>query len=103
MRFCCLLLSAYCLLLFSIRIPQSVISNRTMPDLIIRGRRVVTPESVAPAAVHISDGVITAIGSDDEIPSGCEVIEAGEHSIVMPGLVDTHVHINEPGRTSWEG
>jgi allantoinase len=74
-----------------------------MPDLIIRGRRVVTPESVAPAAVHISDGVITAIGAYDEVLSGCEVVDAGEHSIVMPGLVDTHVHINEPGRTSWEG
>ena len=73
------------------------------PDLIIRGRRVVTPESVAPAAVHLSDGVITAIEAYDEVSSGCEVVDAGEHSIVMPGLVDTHVHINEPGRTEWEG
>jgi allantoinase len=72
-------------------------------DLIIRGRRVVTPESVAPAAVHVSDGIITAIGAYDEVSSDCEVIDAGEHSIVMPGLVDTHVHINEPGRTEWEG
>ena len=33
----------------------------------------------------------------------CELIEADEDSLVMPGLVDTHVHINEPGRTDWEG
>src|SRR4051812_8776551 len=73
------------------------------PDLIIRGRRVVTPDAVAPSAIQISNGVITAIGAYDEVPSGCEVVDAGENSFVMPGLVDTHVHINEPGRTEWEG
>ena len=73
------------------------------PDLIIRGRKVVTAETVAPASVHISDGVIVAVGDYDEVPSDCEVIEACETSVVMAGLVDTHVHINEPGRTEWEG
>jgi allantoinase len=42
------------------------------------------------------------VSAFDEIPAGCAVHEAGE-SAVMPGLVDTHVHINEPGRTEWEG
>jgi len=74
-----------------------------MPDFIIRGRRVITLDALAPAAIHIGNCVITAIGAYDEVPSGCEVVDAGEHSIVMPGLVDTHVHINEPGRTEWEG
>ncbi|HJU53627.1 MAG TPA: allantoinase AllB [Pyrinomonadaceae bacterium] len=73
------------------------------PEFIIRGRKVVTPEAVAPAAVCVRDGVITSVGAYDEIPAGCEVIEAGENSVLMPGLVDTHVHINEPGRTDWEG
>jgi allantoinase len=72
------------------------------PDLVVRGRRVVTPEGERPAAIHIRGGVITAVSRFDEIPSGCVVHEAGE-SVVMPGLVDTHVHINEPGRTEWEG
>ena len=63
----------------------------------------VTPEAVAPAAVHVRDGVIISVGSYDDIPAGCEVIDAGENTVVMPGLVDTHVHINEPGRTDWEG
>ncbi|MGH9880448.1 MAG: allantoinase AllB [Pyrinomonadaceae bacterium] len=73
------------------------------PDLIIRGRRVVLPDVIASATVHISDGRIIALGSYDDLSPDCELIEAGEESIVMPGLVDTHVHVNEPGRTEWEG
>src|ERR1041385_5261362 len=72
-------------------------------ELVIRGRRVVTEHSVAPASVHITRGFISSISIYDDAPSGCEVIEAGPESIVMPGLVDTHVHVNEPGRTDWEG
>ena len=73
------------------------------PDLVIRGKRVVLPNSTAPASIHIKDGVITSIASYESIPEGCELIEAPEESLVMPGLVDTHVHINEPGRSEWEG
>jgi allantoinase len=72
------------------------------PDLVVRGRRVVAPDGERPAAIHIRSGVITAVSAFDDIPAGCVVHEAGE-SAVMPGLVDTHVHINEPGRTEWEG
>jgi allantoinase len=71
-------------------------------DLVVRGMRVVTPEGERPAAIHIRRGVITAVSGFDDIPAGCVVHEAGK-SAVMPGLVDTHVHINEPGRTEWEG
>jgi allantoinase len=73
------------------------------PDLVIRGHRVVTPVSTSPASIHIKDGRIILVGPYDDVPGGCVVIEAGEDSVVMPGLVDTHVHINEPGRTDWEG
>src|SRR5438132_5635462 len=72
-------------------------------DLVIRGRRVVTENAVGPASVHISLGRIIAIAGFDEVPSDSEIVEADEDSIVMPGLVDTHVHVNEPGRTDWEG
>jgi allantoinase len=72
------------------------------PDLVVRGRRIVTPEGERAAAIHIRGGVITAVSTFDDIPTRCAVHEAGE-SAVMPGLVDTHVHINEPGRTEWEG
>src|SRR5213080_5101114 len=73
------------------------------PELIIRGRRVVTENSVAPASVHITRGYISSISIFEDVPSGCELIEAAPESFVMPGLVDTHVHVNEPGRTDWEG
>ena len=72
------------------------------PDYVIRGRRVLTPEGCRPAAVHVRGGVIAAVTAFDEVPGGCELREAGE-SVLMPGLVDSHVHVNEPGRTDWEG
>src|SRR5438270_1562031 len=72
-------------------------------ELVIRGRRVVTENAVGPASVHIGDGRIVAVAAFDQIPSDCKIVEAGEGSVVMPGLVDTHVHVNEPGRTDWEG
>ncbi len=68
----------------------------------IRGKRVVTPEGIRAATVHFRDGAIEAIAGYDDLPSGRNVYDAGE-SVVMPGLVDTHVHINEPGRADWEG
>ena len=72
------------------------------PDLIIRSRRVVMPETVNPASVHIRDGIIVALGEWDDLSAQIPQIDAGD-AVVMPGLVDAHVHINEPGRTEWEG
>lgn len=73
------------------------------PDLIIRGRQVVLPDTIEPRALHIHEGRIIAVTAFDHLADGCEVIEVEEPSIVMPGLVDTHVHVNAPGRTEWEG
>src|SRR6185295_710809 len=73
------------------------------PNLVIRGPRVVLPDSIAPASIHIVNEKIVAIGSYEEVPDDCELIEADDASVVMAGLVDSHVHINEPGRTEWEG
>jgi allantoinase len=72
-------------------------------DLIVRGRRVVLPEHVGAASIYIRDGRIEQIGEFDDLTVDCEVVDVDDDSIVMPGLVDTHVHINEPGRTEWEG
>ncbi len=72
------------------------------PDLIIRSRRVVMPETVSPASVHIRDGIIAALGEWDEVPAQTPLVDAGD-AVVMPGLVDAHVHLNEPGRAEWEG
>jgi allantoinase len=65
-----------------------------MPSL--RSRLVVTPDGVRPATVRHEGGVIVDIS--DNVPDA----DYG-NSVVMPGLVDSHVHVNEPGRTDWEG
>ncbi|HYN83473.1 MAG TPA: allantoinase AllB [Gemmatimonadaceae bacterium] len=70
--------------------------------LVIRSQRVVTPDGMRPASVHIVDGRIARVGAWYDIPADVKPVDAGE-MIVMPGLVDTHVHVNEPGRTEWEG
>ena len=72
------------------------------PQLVIRGRRVITPEGTRPASVHIADGRILAVADFDAVPAGTTIVEADD-AVVMPGIVDTHVHVNEPGRTDWEG
>jgi allantoinase len=77
-------------------------SSPAAADLVVRGKRVVTPEGERSAAIHVRAGVIAAVSGFDEIVSGATVHEAGDF-VVMAGVVDTHVHINEPGRTDWEG
>ena len=64
--------------------------------------RVVTPEGVYPAAVLEDAGKISAICTPAEIPSGYALHDFGR-SAILPGLVDSHIHVNEPGRTEWEG
>lgn len=71
-------------------------------ELVIRGRRVVTEHGIEPASVHVTRSYISSISIYEDVPAGAELIEAFD-SIVMPGLVDTHVHVNEPGRSDWEG
>jgi allantoinase len=71
-------------------------------DLVIRSERVVTPQGVRRAALHIRHGRIAAVADWESVPVDCPLYDAGR-SVVMAGLVDSHVHINEPGRTSWEG
>ncbi|GAA2653707.1 allantoinase AllB [Paractinoplanes durhamensis] len=73
-----------------------------MVDLVLRSRRVVTPAGVVPAAVSIAGERIVAVGAyDAPVEAGLE-LDLGD-SALLPGLVDTHVHVNEPGRTEWEG
>ncbi|MEO7540045.1 MAG: allantoinase AllB [Pyrinomonadaceae bacterium] len=73
-----------------------------MTDLIIRSRRVVLPDVIRAASLHMTNGKIERIGEWDETSNETPVTDAGE-SVVMPGNVDAHVHVNEPGRTEWEG
>ena len=65
-------------------------------------RRVVTADGIHAAAVLVEGERIKAVVAPDEIPKGFEIHDFGELA-VLPGLVDSHVHINEPGRGEWEG
>ncbi len=71
--------------------------------LVVRSNRIILPEGERSAALHISNGVIDRIveyASED--PTGARVFNV-PGLVVSPGIVDTHVHINEPGRAEWEG
>ena len=65
-------------------------------------RRVVTPSGIRAAAVLIAGESIVDVVEPDQLPAASRVVDVGDHAI-LPGIVDTHVHINEPGRTEWEG
>ncbi|MCA2977329.1 MAG: allantoinase AllB [Myxococcaceae bacterium] len=73
------------------------------PTLLIRGQRVLLPTGLAPATLHVCGERITEVTPlDAPAPADVPVVDAGR-LLVTPGLVDSHVHINEPGRTEWEG
>lgn len=69
---------------------------------VVRGSRIVTAQGIGPASVHIENGRFTRVGAVDDAGPGAGILDAGD-LVVLPGLVDTHVHVNEPGRTEWEG
>ncbi len=95
----------------------------TEADLIVRGQRVLTPDGIRPAAVAVRGGEIIAVsgyggpGDYDGIggyggaggygaagrADQASIVELGSDEVLLPGLTDTHVHVNEPGRTRWEG
>jgi allantoinase len=73
------------------------------PDFVIRSTRVVLPGGVSAATIQCGGGRIQRVGAHDEwLPESVVMHDTGD-LVVMPGLVDTHVHVNEPGRTEWEG
>jgi len=92
------------------------------PDLVLHAPRAVLPPDRAPCSadsdtaisatgeqavtVTVAGGVITGVGPLDRSVRGSgagRVVELGDDVVLLPGLVDTHVHVNEPGRTEWEG
>ena len=70
--------------------------------MIVRSQRVVTTTGIRAASIHIANGRIERIADFDDVPAGAPVLDYSEF-VVMPGIVDSHVHVNEPGRTEWEG
>ncbi|MET0424464.1 MAG: allantoinase AllB [Actinoplanes sp.] len=73
-----------------------------MVDLVLRSRRTVTESGERPAAVAISGEKVVTVGEYDTRFEAAVDTDLGETAL-LPGLVDTHVHVNEPGRTEWEG
>ena len=73
--------------------------------LTLRSTRVLLPDGVKPAALHLDNGTIALI--DRSAKASAERSTSAERDfgdlVISPGLVDTHVHVNEPGRTDWEG
>jgi len=71
-------------------------------DLVISSTRVATPQGVGAAAVAITAGVITSVTEPGNAPDAGRRVDVGAAAL-LPGVVDTHVHVNEPGRADWEG
>jgi allantoinase len=70
-------------------------------DLLLRGARVVGPDGLVDGDVGIGDGVVAAVGPD-LAGGGAEEVDA-RRLLALPGAVDAHVHLNDPGRADWEG
>ena len=74
-------------------------------DLLVRAERAVLPDGERGADVAVKDGRIVAIeepGSDLG-ERAAAVVELASDEVLLPGIVDSHVHVNDPGRTEWEG
>jgi allantoinase len=71
-------------------------------SLALRSRRVVTPGGIVAGTVVVANGRIDRVDAYDAVVSAAVVEDVGE-LVVLPGLVDTHVHIDDPGRSEWEG
>lgn len=70
---------------------------------VVRARRAVLPDGEAAVSIAITDDTIAAIGAYDEAYDCSDVTILADDEVLLPGLIDVHVHVNEPGRTDWEG
>ncbi|MFE6509699.1 allantoinase AllB [Nocardioides sp. NPDC057767] len=70
-------------------------------DVVIRAARMVTPDGETAGSVGIRSGRIAAVGPGDLTAD--RVVDLADDEVLMPGVVDAHVHVNDPGRTEWEG
>jgi allantoinase len=72
-------------------------------DLVVRARRAIVEGAERPVVVTVSGGRIAGLASYDDPPAAARTVTLEDDEVLIPGLVDTHVHVNEPGRTEWEG
>jgi allantoinase len=84
------------------------LSNDANFDLIIHAERALLPDGTDSVKIGVADGTIAAIARggqdlDTAASAGATIIEVGADQVLLPGLVDSHVHVNDPGRAEWEG
>lgn len=72
-------------------------------DLLVRARRVISVGGEVSRSIGVRDGQVALIEPYDADLEAAEVLELADDEVLMPGLVDSHVHVNDPGRTEWEG
>ena len=73
-------------------------------EVVLRARRAVIGGREISASVFVAgDRVVAVEAYDAPVPDGVRVVELADDEVLLPGLVDSHVHVNEPGRTDWEG
>ncbi|PRW64674.1 allantoinase AllB [Actinopolyspora mortivallis] len=72
-------------------------------DLVFRARRMIGPNGESSGSVGVRDGRIAAVESLETPMNGARTVELAEDEVLLPGMVDSHVHVNDPGRSEWEG
>jgi allantoinase len=72
-------------------------------DLVIRAPRAIVGAAETSCAIGVTAGRIAAIAPPGDLPDGTAAVTLDDDVVLLPGLVDTHVHVCEPGNTEWEG
>jgi allantoinase len=72
-------------------------------DLVLRARRAVVGGAEVSVSVGVTGERISSVTAYDDPPAADRTLDLADDEVLLPGLVDTHVHVNEPGRTEWEG
>jgi allantoinase len=75
----------------------------TAPDLIVRASQAITEAGPVPVTIEVTNGKVSAVRPPGAAGDFHSVVELAADEVLLPGLVDTHLHVNEPGRTEWEG
>jgi allantoinase len=81
----------------------ALVRSTTPFDLVFRAQRLIGPHGETSGSVGIRDGRIAAVEPLDAELQATRIVELADDEVLLPGLVDTHVHVNDPGRTEWEG
>ena len=84
-------------------VPTTPALTRSDLDLVVRARRAIVAGAQTSCAVGVRDGRIVVVDSVDATLDSLDTVTLADDEVLLPGMVDTHVHVNEPGRTEWEG